>query len=136
VGVEQQEQGVVVHRLALRRHRPDGIAVQEDPDRSAGHRPVAPRHAATIGTEPPDVRQAPLVGLAAEERVAPHHGVVAPEPHQPPGEVEQRLVARPEVPVVPGDLVVLAVRVVVALLAPARLVAAEQHRDAPTTAAW
>ena len=46
------------------------------------------------------------------------------------GEREQRLVVGVELPVEPGDLVVLAVGVVVAALGAADLVAAEQHRHA------
>jgi hypothetical protein len=56
----------------------------------------------------------------AEDRVG------APERHQPPGEGQQVLVGPG--PVEPGDLVVLAVGVVVAALGAAQLVAAEQHR--------
>src|SRR3954452_3306662 len=50
-----------------------------------------------------------------------------PEVHQPPGEAEQGQVLVPQAPVVPGDVVVLAVGVVVPPLAAAHLVAAEQH---------
>src|SRR5262245_45480687 len=46
------------------------------------------------------------------------------------GEREQRALLRIQVPVVVADLVVLTVRVVVAALSPADLVASEQHRRA------
>ena len=51
----------------------------------------------------------------------------AAEGHQLPGEREQFGVGRG--PVEPGDLVVLAIGVVVALLGAAQLVAAQQHRE-------
>ncbi len=53
--------------------------------------------------------------------------MLAPQRDQAAGEVEQFLVD--VAPVVPGDLVVLAVGVVVAALGTPGLIAAEQHRD-------
>src|SRR5207244_9479243 len=65
-----------------------------------------------------------------EPAAAVEHRVVAAELGQPGGEREEVGVVVLEGPVEPGDLVVLAVGVVVAALAAAHLVAAEDHRDA------
>ena len=72
----------------------------------------------------------PVRAVALEEVLAPEDGLRQPQRDQPPRPLQQlaRLVA--EVPVVPGDLVVLAPAVVVAVLGAADLVAAEQHRHA------
>ena len=52
------------------------------------------------------------------------------EAAQAGGELDQLGVLRDRAPVKPGELVVLAVRVVIAALAARKLVAAEQQRDA------
>jgi hypothetical protein len=54
--------------------------------------------------------------------------VLAPEPRHPPGELQQLPVALRQVPVQPGDLVVLRVGVVVPPLRAPHLVAAADHR--------
>src|SRR5215470_330772 len=82
-----------------------------------------------------------------EEAAAPEYGMVRPEPDEHSDECQQFGVSRlrgrsgtpgrpgrgrgrsRSLPVNPGDLVVLAVGVVVALLGAAHLVACEQHRD-------
>ena len=67
---------------------------------------------------------------APEEAPPLQHRLLVPQLDQPPRELEQRLPPLVEVPVQPGELVVLAVGVVVALLGAADLVAGEQHRHA------
>src|SRR5262249_8587186 len=65
-----------------------------------------------------------------EEATAVENGMPEAESNQLAGELDLTLRAARERPVDPRDLVVLTVGGVVALLAPADLVAAQQHRDA------
>ncbi len=94
--------------------------------------PVALGHLAAVGAEPPDVGQARAGGVdALQEPLAAEHGMLAPHGQHPPHEVDLLdLCLAPALPGKPGDLVVLAPRVVAAALAAAELVAAEQHRHA------
>src|SRR6185503_12751562 len=90
--------------------------------------PVVFGHLGARGGEPADVAH-----LAAAERPslepasAGEDWMRRAQPDQIAREAEQRAVG--VLPVVPGDLVVLAVGVVVPLLRAADLVAAAQHRD-------
>ena len=95
--------------------------------------PVALRHPPAVGPEPPDVGQPGALALArrAGSGARRKTGCVAAQRDQP---LRERRAARAalvvELPVEPGDLVVLAPGVVVAALRAAELVAAEQHRHA------
>src|SRR6185312_12455860 len=93
--------------------------------------PVALRHLAPVGTEPPDVGQPRPADLgAAQECLAPEDRMRVAQPNEPSREVVQlgRCVAvRPRVP---RDLAVLAPTVVVSELGATALVAAEDHRRA------
>jgi hypothetical protein len=71
---------------------------------------------------------APSDRPALEEVPAPEHRLLRPQPEQPPGEVQQASALVVPVPVQPGQLVVLAVGVVVALLRVPELVAGLPHR--------
>ena len=71
----------------------------------------------------------PRIAPALEPAAPTEHRVVAAEGDHPRGTKSTNSLVD-VVPVVPGDLVVLAVGVVVAALGAAELVAAEQHRDA------
>src|SRR5660398_245726 len=66
----------------------------------------------------------------AEERVLAQHRRVAAQPQQLADQAEQGNLVRADVPVHPGDLVVLAVGVVVAVLGAPHLIARQQHRHA------
>ena len=65
-----------------------------------------------------------------KEGRAAEHRMLGAEPEQPPREGEEHPRALVDLPVEPGDLVVLAVRVVVAALGVPELVAGEEHRHA------
>ena len=95
------------------------------------------RQSASVISSPAGVSQAmsaPGAGPgregAVEEPAAAEHRVAAAQPGQLLGEGEQVPLAGRAGPVHPGDLVVLAVGVVVAALGAADLVAGQQHRDA------
>src|SRR5690242_9315391 len=130
VRVEHDVEAVVDDPLAALVHRGDRGSVQEDAERlrEAGL-PVLVRHLDSRRREPADVAdvvpadRAPLKPAAAAE-----HGVRVAQRDQMAGELEQLLVR--VLPVVPRDLVVLAVRVVVPLLRAADLVAAADHGNA------
>ena len=106
--------------VALPRPRGDLLAVQEQPDRAqVAVRPVAPRHLPPVRPEPPAVRQPrPERRVPGQELRPPEHGVRRAEVDQLPRELEQPFLPVAELPVEPRDLVVLAVRVVVAVLRP------------------
>ena len=129
-GVEEHEERVVDDRLALARLGHDLGAVEERPDSGrVAALPVAARHRAAVGTEPPDVGRARILLLLPRQEGRPAEDrVLAPEGDQPLRERAKR--ARPlvELPVDPADLVVLAVGVVVARLGAAR----SRRRRAPS----
>src|SRR5208337_4549734 len=56
--------------------------------------------------------------------------MLAPDPTNPPGEIEEFLLPVVQVPVQPGELVVLAIGVIVPLLGVPDLVAGQEHGDA------
>src|SRR5579884_3658770 len=123
VRVEDEEERVAEERLAVCRPLLDLPTVEKDAERARVRiRPVALRHAPPVRPEPPRVRQPALAGLAAEEGRPPEDGMLASQRDDAARELEQLVVGA--LPVEPGDLVVLAPRVVVAALAPPELVAA------------
>ena len=132
VGVEEQQERVVLDRLAARRAVGDLLAVEEDAeDVGGGLLPVALGHAPAVGAEPPDVGQARALALApGQELAAAEDRVGLAQLDQALGELEVLALALAQPPLEPGDLVVLAPGVVVAVLGAAELVAAEQHRHA------
>src|SRR4051812_38586468 len=128
VGVEEEQERVVRDLRAFVRPTRDLLAVQEDADRvRVGTLPVLLRHPPTVGPEPPDIGEAgPFDLLAGEEGLAPEHRVRLPDLDHALRELEE--VGICFVPAEPGDLAVLAPRVVVAALRAPELVAAEDHR--------
>src|SRR3970282_1827825 len=91
--------------------------------------PVRIAHLLARGHEPADVGDASALRRAAlKELAALQRGLLAPERNQGAGEVEDLRLAGGDPPVEPGQLVVLAVGVVVAPLGVAQLVAAADHR--------
>src|SRR5690606_38459467 len=100
-------------------------AVDEETERAARLvLPVVVLYLRAADVEPGDVlRAVERHGVAAEEAAAAEHRVVAADGEDLAREGEHRLAPLVEVPVDPGDLVVLAVGVVVALLRAAHLVA-------------
>src|SRR6185503_20874087 len=91
--------------------------------------PVGLGHPPPVRAEPPDVGGAgALPLLAGQELRAAEHRMLRAEAEKTAGEVEDAAGALVEVPVEPGELVVLAVGVVVPGLRAPELVAGEQHR--------
>src|SRR5262249_46733822 len=92
---------------------------------------VVPSRAAEIGPEPGDVAHAIVIEITAEEELALlQDRVAAAECDRLAEEFKNIGVLVQPAPVVPADLVVLAVGVVVAVLGAQELVAAEHHRRA------
>src|ERR1700677_787402 len=122
--VDQDQEVVVEERRAIRGRVWVVGPVQVDSQRErAGLIPVRLAHPHPGRGEP-----AELVGLrSGEEAATAEHRMRLPELHQGPGELQQFDVDGR--PVQPGDHVVLAVRVVVALLGVAELIAGQQQRD-------
>ena len=109
-----------------------GPAVEEQPeDPLVGVVPVGAGHLATVAAEPPRIGKLARHALAGQEPPAPEHRVLLAHGDQPLGEGEQVALLVVEVPVLPGDLVVLAPRVVVAALGPSHLVAARGSSGTP-----
>ncbi|GAA1243966.1 hypothetical protein GCM10009646_34600 [Streptomyces aureus] len=134
VAVEKQQERVVDHRPPVRIGLGDGVSVEEH-----GHRvgvtalPVVVRHLARVRAQPHEVGQGlALVGVrvTAEEAAAAQHRVGGSQGDGAPGELHQLALVLVHAPVGPGDLVVLAVGVVVPLLGAAQFVAVGEHGDA------
>ncbi len=125
-GVEHQQQVVVVESAtALVRH----VGRARDVHREARRSVVVPvhlRHRRPVVAEPRDRRAGRPRGRSGEGAELQERVRLA-QAYEPPREVQQRRALGVEVPVVPGRLVVLAVRVVVASLRPPELVAAADH---------
>ncbi len=93
-------------------------------------RAAAPVRQAQVDAVPRDVGPPVLTRLTSEEIAPAQNGVGAAEGDQRLGEAEEIALPLEQPPVHPADLVVLAVRVVVAPLRAAELVARQQHRRA------
>src|SRR5205085_11131276 len=94
----------------------DGVTVQEYPQRfrEAGL-PIVLGHGLEIRTEPDDFAHVGSVDRSVLEPLASIESrVITTEPNQPAGEVDQILVS--VLPIKPGNLVVLAVGIVIAPL--------------------
>ena len=108
-------------------------AVQEHAHRShpAAVLPVLAVHALSVGAEPDDVLvRMRRVRIMVVERVAVEIRVLLSITHDATGEFEKIPPPLVELPVIPGQLRILTVGVVVALLRAAQLVAARDHRRA------
>ena len=118
-------------RAALVDH-PDRVAAEHERERGdPGLLPVLGRHLAAVGPQPGEVLELRVPDeVAHQEAPALQARVLAAQRDEAAREVEQAAAAVVERPVEPGELVVLAVGVVVAALGAAHLVAAQQHRDA------
>jgi len=130
--VDEQQHRVPANRLALVVGFVGRLPVDQHAE-GAGRRvfPVRFRQLLAVGAQPGEIFHAAMVDyLAAEKRAASQHRILLPDREHAPDEIEQALPALVQVPVDPGDLVILAVGVVVALLRPRQLVAVRDHRDA------
>src|SRR4051794_5356170 len=127
--VEDEQEGVVLDLLAARPALHDLGTVEEYADHALVGLPVALRHPAAIGSQPVHVRQSRALQLGAGQvTVAPEYRMLTPHPDQPARELMQRAGLLGIAPCVPGDVVVLAPRIVVAVLGAPPLVAAQEHR--------
>ncbi len=131
VGVEQEDERVILHRLAVRTRGIDPVAVDVYAQHMFAILPVPAGHLAPIRSEPPHVRQARFVHLlAAEEALPAKHRMLPAQTDQPAREIAHLLRPRRLEPIEPRDLVVLAPGVVVAALGTVDLIPAQQHRRA------
>src|SRR5438552_17894474 len=89
--------------------------------------PVLVGHQLSARLEPTNIHSA-ANRTALEPATPAKHGVIASQPDQPAHDLQKLPVNL--IPVVPRQLVVLAVSIVVSLLRPAELVTHEQHRHA------
>ena len=130
--VEQEQEIVVEDAASVRVGFADGIAVVEDHRRARTRLvPFLLRHVRARRREPLDLAER---GLAAalcgslQETSAAHHRVIAAQVNEVAGETQEVVVVLIQIPVDPRELVVLAVRVVVASLGAAQLVSVGDHR--------
>src|SRR5690606_24223211 len=108
----QEEEVTIVDVLSTAVALTNAVAVEEHADRAAeAGIPVLWLHLGSVGPHPRDVGHGrPLFaahGPPVEEASAAEGGVLAPQPCQRSGELDERLVDR--LPVHPRDLVVLRV---------------------------
>src|SRR5262249_1955953 len=93
VGVEQDEEGLVPHRMSLVVDLLDGVPGELESEESA--LPVVPLlvgHLASVRLEPGEILDGGAADAAAlEEAPAPEHGVIEPEPDESSREIEQAL---------------------------------------------
>ena len=127
MGVEDQVEAGVGHRVAMGVGVGNGVAVDEYAETlGKSFAPVLLAHLRALVREPCNVFAVGAVDGAAEEPAAPAECRVGmAEGDQPPGERMQFLVDL--FPVEPGEFVVLAVGVVVAVLGAADFVPRKQH---------
>src|SRR5690606_30599740 len=93
-----------------------------------GRGPFLVGHLPAIGGEPANVLDAATADRAPlKEGAAREHRMLAPQPNELLYEATQSLVVPVQLPVDPGNLVVLAVGVVVAMLRASQLIAGQQH---------
>src|SRR5688572_24060883 len=129
-GVEDEQHGRLLSALADAGRLRTPVEQHAEAVRGAVG-PVALLHLGAGGVDPGDVLDAELlVEDAGKEAPVAQDGVLHAQPDQLPDVGDHALLAVAVVPVDPGDLVILAVGVVVALLRAAELVACEQHRRA------
>src|SRR5262249_6769318 len=128
VGVEEDQERAVDNRLTMRGARAERLPVQEDPEaRTVRAVPVALGHLAAAAADPRGVGGAGGGTVTDEERRAAEDRLLLPRADQPAREPLRPPLALVQVPVDPGELVVLAVRVVVAVLRAGDLVTGDQH---------
>ena len=133
VGVEAQEEGVIFNPVTSAIRFSDGIAVEPDHQRLAEVEvPVIGRHDTTLIGQPGNVT---IIGFrteraTAQEAAASEDWVFRTQLSQELGVFDQFRVGTRLIPVDPGQTVVLAVDVVVALLATSHFVTVANHRSA------
>src|SRR5258708_34405438 len=134
VSVEEDVEAVVDDGLPVLIGYGEGLTVEEETD-GAGKAvlPVLVRHDLAVGAEPADVAGAGAVQRTAHKPAATLEDRMLVAEVDDPGEEGQQLTVlliEGVLPVEPGELIVLAVGVVVASLRAADLVAAVDHRPA------
>ena len=123
---DQQQRRVLAALLDARRLR---APVEQHAEAARAVAPVLVAHLGAGRVDPRDFLDADrLVDDRRQESIAPQDRILPPQRRQAPHEPHLRGVLLRERPVDPGDLVVLAVGVVVAALRARELVAGEQHR--------
>src|SRR5205807_1066916 len=126
--VDQKQKSIVAHRLALRVHEISGVAAHQHPKATRKRRvPFLFAHFVAAGIEPHHVLDFATANAPTLKKFrATKNRMLAPQPNQFPGELEQPILFFVPLPIQPADLVVLTVSVVVALLRPTKLVAAQK----------
>src|SRR5581483_4104837 len=130
VAVEEQVKAVILDAFAADVQAGDSRAIQEDAERLGKTcLPVLVGELPAVRLVPADLPGGAVPdGTILEPQAPVEYRMIAAKPDEPAGEGQQIDVG--SLPVEPGQLVVLAVGIVVALLRAADLVAAEQHGDA------
>src|SRR5262245_62092602 len=130
MGIEQQQYGITDNFLTALVYFADEVTGKPYP--KAARIPGIPRlfsHLLPRGLEPRDVLNAlAMNGPALEEFAALKHRLGTLEMGQRAHEFMPRLLLASELPVEPGQLVILAIGIIVALLTMADLVASQEHR--------
>ena len=129
--IQKNEQGVIHNRPALLigfRHGITGETKHEGADRAAV--PILVSHSLPIRTQPGNILDLRSMDLASLKKApTPENRVVLPQANETLREYHQLPGRTVQFPVVPTDLIVLAVCIVVALLRPSDLVAPADHWD-------
>ena len=120
VGVQQQQERVADQGFAALVHVADQVA--REPDAV---------HFFAVRPEPGDVGDAAAPNVAALEESSPlENRLLLPDVRRSADEIEKPFLVVVQIPIEPGQFVVLTIRVIVALLRVAELVTGEQHRHA------
>ncbi len=129
MSVEDQVEGLIEDAAAGGVNPGDFVAVQEHAQRFRETcAPILVGHLLSVGTKPRQIVYVAAANRFSLEPFAPEkYRMLLSELDDLASELE--LLAIYRVPIQPRNLIVLAVRVVVALLGPAEFVAGEQHRD-------
>ncbi len=132
IGIEQQNQAIVDDPLAALVGGGDFLAVQKNPNGlGQAVMPLLLGHLPAIGVEPEDVVHAGTMDRLPLEPFAPtQHRMFVAERHQLAHEFQQRRVFLWQIPVQPGDLVILTIGIIVPMLGTAHFVAGQQHGNA------
>src|SRR5271165_6773795 len=132
MGVEQDQGRLVNDRLAPLVHVADEVAGQPHAQAlDVSLVPVLVGHLLAARAEERKILDVGAAeGPALEELPPLEDRMLAPDPRNLPGEIEESLLPVVQVPVQPGQLVVLAKGIVVPLLGVPDLVAGQEHGDA------
>ena len=133
VGVEHQQERVVFNLLAPPVGLDNAAPIQIHHEGLAeGEFPVALGHEPAGGHQPGNIPVGSIKTerVAGEESTPSKHWVVFPNPNEPLGEFQQVRVGVHEIPVDPGQFIVLTVNIIIALLGAGYFVTVGNHGGA------